>query len=140
MDFLKAEIERKKRQMQEKNVMAPDKKYFKRGELIEKEREEYLKKHRPKEEDVKKVESIVEAKEKSKQKRKLNQAFESLILLKLVSFQSWKRKTSLWRCLLYPELKLYVDCENVYNRSSSSARTRPKPATASGRSRSTNLK
>ena len=83
MDFLKAEIERKKRQMQEKNVMAPDKKYFKRGELIEKEREEYLKKHKPKEEDVKKVESIVEAKEKSKQKRKLNQAFDSLILFKI---------------------------------------------------------
>jgi pre-mRNA-splicing factor 18 len=33
MDFLKAEIERKKRQIQEKNVMQPEKKYFKRGDL-----------------------------------------------------------------------------------------------------------
>ena len=33
MDFLKAEIERKKRQIQEKNVMQPQKKYFKRGDL-----------------------------------------------------------------------------------------------------------
>ena len=49
MEFLKAEIERKKRQMQEKGVMAgPDKKYFKRGDLAEKQREEYLAKHSPK--------------------------------------------------------------------------------------------
>ena len=33
MDFLKAEIERKKRQIAEKNVMQPEKKYFKRGDL-----------------------------------------------------------------------------------------------------------
>ena len=34
MDFLKAEIERKKRQIQEKNVLQPQKKYFKRGDLL----------------------------------------------------------------------------------------------------------
>ena len=34
MDFLKAEIERKKRQIAEKNVFQPEKKYFKRGDLV----------------------------------------------------------------------------------------------------------
>ena len=54
MDFLKAEIERKKRQMQEKGVMAgPNKKYFKRGDLAEKQREEYLAKHAPKLDELK---------------------------------------------------------------------------------------
>ena len=33
MDFLKAEIERKRKQIKEKNVLQPDKKYFKRGDL-----------------------------------------------------------------------------------------------------------
>ena len=32
MDFLKAEIERKKRQIQDKNVCQPNKKYFKRAQ------------------------------------------------------------------------------------------------------------
>jgi len=55
MDFLKAEIERKKRQLQEKNVMAgPNKKYFKRGDLAEKQREEYIAKHAPNIEELKK--------------------------------------------------------------------------------------
>lgn len=44
MDILRKEIERKKRQMQEKNVLEPDKKYFKRGEAQKKEVEEILKK------------------------------------------------------------------------------------------------
>ena len=69
MDFLKAEIERKKRQLAEKNVVGPEKKYFKRGDLIEKEREEYLKRNRPKEDDVKKLAEIVEARQKCKEKR-----------------------------------------------------------------------
>ena len=68
MNFLKAEIERKKRQLQEKQIVGPDKKYFKRGDLMEKEREEYFKRNKPKEEDVKKVQEIMEAKEKSKEK------------------------------------------------------------------------
>jgi len=44
MDFLKAEIERKKRQIAEKNVMQPDKKYFKRGDLVALQEKEYLQK------------------------------------------------------------------------------------------------
>ena len=58
MDFLKAEIERKKRQVQEKGVMAgPNKKYFKRGDLAEKQREEYIAKHAPNIEELKMRES-----------------------------------------------------------------------------------
>ncbi|KAK7499970.1 hypothetical protein BaRGS_00008818 [Batillaria attramentaria] len=42
---LKAEIERKKRQLQESDVLVPDKKYFKRGELAAKQTEEYMRRH-----------------------------------------------------------------------------------------------
>ncbi|XP_076447866.1 pre-mRNA-splicing factor 18-like [Babylonia areolata] len=52
MDYLKKlkeEIERKKRKLEESNVLRSDKKYFKRGELAAKETEEYLKKHFPQE-------------------------------------------------------------------------------------------
>ena len=67
MEFLKAEIERKKRQMQEKGVMAgPDKKYFKRGDLAEKQREEYLAKHSPKSDAATKSEEIKVNTEKGK--------------------------------------------------------------------------
>ena len=45
MDFLKAEIERKKRQISEKNVMQPEKKYFKRGDLVAVQEKEYLGQH-----------------------------------------------------------------------------------------------
>nr|CAG4643853.1 EOG090X03WO [Lepidurus arcticus] len=45
MDFLRAETERKKRQLIETNVLEPNKKYFKRGDLEEKQKEEYLKKY-----------------------------------------------------------------------------------------------
>jgi pre-mRNA-splicing factor 18 len=56
MDFLKAEIERKKRQMEQRGVMAgPNKKYFKRGDLAEKQREEYIAKHAPNIEELKKI-------------------------------------------------------------------------------------
>lgn len=41
MDILKAEIERKKRQLAEKNVLVPNKKYFKRGDLAARDAEEY---------------------------------------------------------------------------------------------------
>ena len=71
MDFLKAEIERKKRQMAERNVMAgPSKKYFKRSDLAEREREEYLAKHKPSKEDVEKVREIKKSKEEAKALRK----------------------------------------------------------------------
>jgi len=52
MDFLKAEIERKKRQVQEKNILQPQKKYFKRGDLAAVEQAEYLSKYGPNKEDI----------------------------------------------------------------------------------------
>ena len=70
MNFLKAEMERKKRQLQEKQLVGPDKKYFKRGDLMEKEREEYLKRNRPKEEEVKNLQELMQSKDKSKDKCK----------------------------------------------------------------------
>ncbi|KAG8190565.1 hypothetical protein JTE90_014043 [Oedothorax gibbosus] len=45
MDFLKAEIERKKRELQDKNLVTSTKKYFKRGELLKQQEEEYWQKH-----------------------------------------------------------------------------------------------
>ena len=73
MNFLKAEMERKKRQLQEKQLVGPDKKYFKRGDLMEKEREEYLKRNRPKEEEVKNLQELMQSKDKSKDKCKFTQ-------------------------------------------------------------------
>jgi len=52
MDFLKAEIERKKRQIQEKNVLQSQKKYFKRGDLAAVQEAEYLAKYGPNKEDI----------------------------------------------------------------------------------------
>ena len=57
MDFLKAEIERKKRQIQEKNVCQPNKKYFKRGDLAAIQEAEYLEKYGPKIEDIEELEA-----------------------------------------------------------------------------------
>ena len=49
MDFLKAEIARKKRQIESSEVLlGPDKKYFKRGDLAAKQEQEYLQKHETK--------------------------------------------------------------------------------------------
>ncbi|XP_064632490.1 pre-mRNA-splicing factor 18-like [Lineus longissimus] len=45
MDFLKKEIERKKRQVESSDILAPNKKYFKRGDLAAKQREDYIKRH-----------------------------------------------------------------------------------------------
>lgn len=45
MNILKAEIERKKRLLEEKNLVGPKKKYFRRGELLKQQEEEYWKKH-----------------------------------------------------------------------------------------------
>ncbi|XP_057653192.1 pre-mRNA-splicing factor 18 [Diorhabda carinulata] len=45
MDILKAEIARKRKLLEEKELLGNDKKYFKRGELIAKEQEEYRKKY-----------------------------------------------------------------------------------------------
>ena len=73
MNSLKAEMERKKRQLAEKQLVGPDKKYFKRGDLMEKEREEYLQRNRPKDEDIKKLHESVQTKEKSTDKCKLSE-------------------------------------------------------------------
>ena len=116
MDFLKAEIERKKRLLEETKLMGPgnfrlcwskthypqylnlilniewtlacrllqlskfypnisynfaDKKYFKRGDLSAKQREDYLALHAPKVEDVrKKVEEIEKAKQEGRKECK----------------------------------------------------------------------
>ncbi|KAK9875709.1 hypothetical protein WA026_009506 [Henosepilachna vigintioctopunctata] len=43
MEALRAEIARKRKLLEEKQVITPAKKYFSRGELIAKEREEYIK-------------------------------------------------------------------------------------------------
>ncbi|EEC01743.1 U5 snRNP-associated RNA splicing factor, putative [Ixodes scapularis] len=48
MDVLKAEIERKRRQLESKDLIGPNKKYFKREELIKKTEEEYLERRRAK--------------------------------------------------------------------------------------------
>jgi len=69
MDFLKAEIERKKRQIAEKNVLQPEKKYFKRGDLVAVQEKEYLEKYGPKTYTItqqveKKEESVKEKEEK----------------------------------------------------------------------------
>ncbi|XP_046643434.1 pre-mRNA-splicing factor 18-like [Daphnia pulicaria] len=45
MDFLKAEMERKRKMLQDKDIMPSTKKYFRRGDLVAKEKEEYIKKH-----------------------------------------------------------------------------------------------
>ncbi|OWR41432.1 pre-mRNA-splicing factor 18 like protein [Danaus plexippus plexippus] len=47
MDILRAEIAKKRKQLEEKDILRPAKKYFKRSELLAKEHEEYLKKYCP---------------------------------------------------------------------------------------------
>lgn len=45
MDILKAEIAKKRKQLEEKELVSSNKKYFKRGDLIANEQEEYRKKY-----------------------------------------------------------------------------------------------
>nr|CAG4644689.1 EOG090X03WO [Leptodora kindtii] len=45
MDFLKAEIQRKRKMLEDKKIVDDGKKYFKRGDLIAKEREDYIQKY-----------------------------------------------------------------------------------------------
>ncbi|XP_060525540.1 pre-mRNA-splicing factor 18 [Cylas formicarius] len=45
MDILKAEIEKKRKDLEEKDILASNKKYFKRGDLTAKEQEEFRKKY-----------------------------------------------------------------------------------------------
>lgn len=57
MDILKAEIERKKRQLQEKELIGGPKKYFKREDLIKRQEEEYWEKYNQKHKDEGSVEN-----------------------------------------------------------------------------------
>lgn len=45
MEAIKAEIARKRKQLLESNIVQPSEKYFRRGDLLKKEEEEYLKKY-----------------------------------------------------------------------------------------------
>lgn len=45
MDILKSEIQRKRKELEDKKLLHPSKKYFKRADLSKKEEEEYLKKY-----------------------------------------------------------------------------------------------
>jgi len=74
MDFLKAEIERKKRQVQEKNILQPQKKYFKRGDLAAVEQAEYLSKYGPNKEDIEEL-----ARKKSENEEKALQAEDGIV-------------------------------------------------------------
>ncbi|XP_046435755.1 pre-mRNA-splicing factor 18 [Neodiprion pinetum] len=53
MDILKAEIMKKRKQLEESNILHNNKKYFRRGELAAKEQEEYLEKYGHKKDTVK---------------------------------------------------------------------------------------
>lgn len=44
MDLLKAELARKRKELEDKKLVGPEKKYFKRGELKKKEAEEFIQK------------------------------------------------------------------------------------------------
>ena len=91
MDFLKAEIERKKRQIQEKNVLQPQKKYFKRGDLAAVQEAEYLSKFGPNKEDIEELE-----RKKSEALEDKGEHFQTILqinlTLKLLSFRSFRRK------------------------------------------------
>ncbi len=63
MDILKAEMERKRKQIQKSEVVAPEKKYFRRGDLAAKQKEEYWEKWHeknniPKKDNVAKVSAV----------------------------------------------------------------------------------
>lgn len=51
MDVLKAEIERKRRQLESKDLIGPQRKFFKRGDLIKKTEEEYEERRKAKRKD-----------------------------------------------------------------------------------------
>lgn len=52
MDILKAEIERKRKQLLDKQLIGPDRKFFKREDLLRKEEEEYLEKQRLQQQEI----------------------------------------------------------------------------------------
>ena len=88
MDFLKAEIARKKREVESKSVLEPEKKYFKRGELAKKNAEEYLAKYGPRrEEEAKATNKDLEAiKSEASKKGKIKDNF-LILSFKIKSFR-----------------------------------------------------
>lgn len=83
MDFLKAEIERKKRQISDKNVLQPEKKYFKRGDLVAVQEQEYLAKYGTKAPEVPPTERFRKPEKKG---RNILKSEKSLKLFGYVSF------------------------------------------------------
>ncbi|CAH2266101.1 jg11105 [Pararge aegeria aegeria] len=80
MDILKAEIARKRKLIEEKNILN-SKKYFKRGELLAKEQEEYYKKYGPtNQHDKLAIDNQIEDIEKAKKQEAENQQSESVCL------------------------------------------------------------
>ncbi|XP_015917490.1 pre-mRNA-splicing factor 18 [Parasteatoda tepidariorum] len=104
MDIIKAEIERKKRFLEEKNLVTSGKKYFKRGDLIKQVEEDYWKKHYPQQEDNEISENEKkQAAESSKSKesenalprkevvRRLRERQEPIILYGETEFEAFQR-------------------------------------------------
>ncbi|XP_048244366.1 pre-mRNA-splicing factor 18-like [Haliotis rufescens] len=69
MEFLKAEIERKKRQIENSNVFAPNKKYFKRGDLAAQQTAEYWKRNKAQVEDEEKAQKSQESADQKLEKK-----------------------------------------------------------------------
>ncbi|KAJ8301502.1 hypothetical protein KUTeg_020489 [Tegillarca granosa] len=68
-DILKAEVDRKKRQLeQNKDILVPNKTYFKRGDLVAKQEEEYWRKHKRLKEDTDEKKKNESAKDANKEK------------------------------------------------------------------------
>ncbi|XP_063632841.1 pre-mRNA-splicing factor 18 [Cydia splendana] len=74
MDILKAEIAKKRKLLEEKNVLNANKKYFKRGDLLAKEQEEYFKKYG---QSSKKAEEDKRDTEEKREKAKRQESNES---------------------------------------------------------------
>ncbi|KAJ8951496.1 hypothetical protein NQ318_000192 [Aromia moschata] len=59
MDILKAEIAKKRKQLEEKEILGSEKKFFKRGDLIAKEQEEYRRKYYAANEEKDKLTKVI---------------------------------------------------------------------------------
>ncbi|KFM57383.1 Pre-mRNA-splicing factor 18, partial [Stegodyphus mimosarum] len=70
MDILKAEIARKRRLLEEKALVTPSKKYFKRGDLIKQQEEEYWQRHCPQKDENENTENERKRAEEESQKSK----------------------------------------------------------------------
>ncbi|XP_035209652.1 pre-mRNA-splicing factor 18-like [Stegodyphus dumicola] len=70
MDILKAEIVRKRKLLEEKALVTPSKKYFKRGDLIKQQEEEYWQRHCPQKDENENTENERKRAEEESQKSK----------------------------------------------------------------------